>query len=136
MSQVYYNHTTKQTPVKMGLATPATIALKRDGNDFVYGVTICSKYDSFSKKLGREMAEARLNQGFRRTTIPVELLSLETELGEKQMCLAFLYQLSASVTANSRKWKKKVTRFNIDNRNSGKVVAMYPEVSQNQQPRA
>jgi hypothetical protein len=124
MSQVYFNHTTKQIPVKMGIVPAATIALKREGNDFVYGVTICSQYDSFSKKAGREIAEARLNQGFRKTAIPAELLELESQIGEKKMALSFLYQLSASVSTNHRKWKKKITKFNFANRGLAKVIPM------------
>lgn len=125
MSQVYFNHTTKQDLVKMGLVPAATIALKREGNNFIFGIAMCSKYDNYSKKTGREVAENRLNQGFRTTPIPEGLLKLETEIGEKNMCLAFLYQLSASVTAKSRKWKRKITKFNFENK--GAVVPIASE---------
>lgn len=124
MSQVYFNHTTKQRAVKLKLAPAATIALKREGNDFVYGITICSRYDAFSKKAGREIAEARLNQGFKRTPIPQTLLNFEKEAGEKKMILAFLYELSASVSIKSRKWKKRITRFNLDSKGLGKVIPL------------
>lgn len=137
MSEVYFNHTTKQIPVKMGLAPAASIAIKKEGDFFVYGITICSKYDSFSKKEGRERALGRLNEGFRKTAIPTELVKFGQENGEKRMILTFLYQLSASVSANSRKWKKKITRFNIANKGLAKVVSMnYPDHSSNQTPAA
>lgn len=112
MSQVYYNHTTKQLGVKFGVIPPATIALVREGNNFKYGVTICSKYDNFQKKTGREIAENRMKQGFRTTPVPASLLELEKEIGEKAANLTFLYQLSSSVSLHTRKWKKKITKFN------------------------
>lgn len=124
MSKVYINHTTKQELVKARIVPAATIALKREGNNFVFGVAMCSKYDNYSRKAGREIAEARMNQGFKTTAIPETLLKVESEIGEKNICLAFLYQLSASITAKSRKWKKKITKFNIENKEAGRVVTM------------
>lgn len=116
MSKVYYSHTTKLEAVKLGLAPAATIALQKVGNNFIYGVSVCSAYDNFSKTHGREIATARMEKGFKITPIPKDLLKVVDEpgLGEKAMCLAFLYQLAYSVTTRSRKWKKKITRFNLE----------------------
>lgn len=116
MSQVYYNHTTKLNVVKDGYVPAATIALRKEGNNFVYGVSICSKYDNFSKKYGREIALNRLERNFKVTEIPADLMkAAEAEgMGEKGICLPFLYQLAASVTTKNRKWKKKITKFNLE----------------------
>lgn len=124
MSKVYFNHTTKLEAVKKGLAPAATIALRREGNEFHYGITICSRYDNYNKAQGREIALARLEQGFYKTTIPSDLALIESKIGEKEMCLTFLYQLSASVTMKSRKWRKRITRFNMERNEGAKVVAL------------
>jgi hypothetical protein len=124
MSQVYFNHTTKLPSSKLGLSPAATVALRREGDNFVYGVAICSQYDNYSKKYGREIALNRLEQRFRVTPIPAELLKLEAEVGEKRMCLAFLYQISGSIAAKGRSWKRKVTKFNLDSKTTGKLVKM------------
>ena len=112
MSQVYFNHTSKLEVVKQGLVPPTTIALKKEGLNFIYGIAICSKYDNFSKKHGREIAANRMENRFRTTEIPKEML--KSDLTEKQMCLIFLYQLAFSVTLKNKSWKKKITRFNIN----------------------
>lgn len=124
MSEVYFNHTTKNEAVKQGFAPASTVAIRREGNSFVYGVAICSAYDSFSKKAGREIATARLNERFRVTPIPEGLLAFEKEVGEKQITLTFLYMLSKSITASPKKWVKKVTKFNRSNESTAKVVRM------------
>lgn len=120
MSKVYYNHTTKQQAVKRGFAPAATIALQRVGNEFHYGITICSKYDNPNKATGREIALARMNQGFRKTAIPEALLKNDST---GDICLTFLYQLSASVSSNHRKWKNKITKFNKGREESARIVA-------------
>lgn len=109
MSKVYFNHTTKLEVVKLGLVPAATIALTKVGDKFYYGVAICSRYDNFSKKFGREVAENRLKQGFGELEIPAPL----KDLSEKEQCLNMLYNLAATVVVKNRKWKKKVTKFNM-----------------------
>lgn len=108
MSKVYFSHTTKLRVVKMGLVPASTIAIKKVGDNFHYGVSICSKYDNFSKKYGREIAENRLNQGFGILPVPKPL----QDLPEKEACLHQLYNLAASTILKNRKWKRKVTAFN------------------------
>lgn len=134
MSKVYYNHTHTLPPVREGLRPAATIALKRVGNDFHYGIAICSKYDNFSKKYGRKVAEERLEKKFRISSIPKDLLSHEEQLGEQGIILIFLYQLAKAVTINSKKWKKKVTKFNLEQAREAaqaKVVIMNATSSEN-----
>ena len=109
MSKVYFNHTTKLEVVKLGLVPAATIALTKVGDKFHYGVAICSRFDNFSKKDGREVAENRLKQGFGELEIPAPL----KDLSEKEQCLNMLYNLAATVVVKNRKWKKKVTKFNM-----------------------
>lgn len=108
MSKVYFNHTTKLRVVKEGYVPAATIALKRVGDKFHYGVAICSKYDNFSKKLGREVAINRMEQGFGVLEVPKPLI----ELSENEACLSQLYNIAASVVLKNKKWKKKITKFN------------------------
>jgi hypothetical protein len=95
--------------VKLGLVPAATIALTKVGDKFHYGVVICSRYDNFSKKFGREVAENRLKQGFGVLDIPAPIQGLS----EKEQCLNMLYNLAASVVVKNKKWKKRVTKFNI-----------------------
>lgn len=134
MSKVYFNHTTKNEAVKQRLVPPATIALKRVGNTFHYGVAICSMNDNYDKAQGRAIAEQRMEEGFRVTAIPEELLKIESVVGECAMTRSFLYQISTSLVVNSRRWRKKVTRFNMERQETGKIVAMKTriQVSQNQ----
>ena len=112
MSKVYFNHTTKLHWVKMGLIPAVTIALTKVDDKFHYGIAICSKYDNFSKKHGREIAENRLKQGFGEVEVPKTLLGLS----EKEQCLTMLYSLATSVVVKNKKWKKRVTKFNIAQR--------------------
>lgn len=136
MSKVYFNHTTKLDVVKFGLVPAATIALTKVDDKFYYGVSICSKYDNFSKKFGREVAQNRLEQGFGVLEVP----DIVKELPEKQQCLAMLYNLSATIVLKNRKWKKKITKFNLGQKlPQGKIISFessYPDHSSNQQPRA
>lgn len=134
MSKVYFSHTTKLEVTKLGIVPAATIALKRVGDEFHYGVSICSLYDNFSKKSGREIAENRLNNGFGTLPVPKVLEGMT----EKQACLAQLYNLVSSVVCRNRKWKKRITKFNMGQKGTTPVVNMtdYPDHSSNQQPRA
>ncbi len=123
MSKVYYAHTTKLPIVKEGYVPPATIAITMVGGIFRYGISICSRYDNFSKKSGREIAENRLNNYFGSLPIPELLRSLP----EKQACLSQLYNLTASVVVKNRKWKKRITKFNLAQKlqeTQGKLVEM------------
>jgi hypothetical protein len=112
VSQTYYNHTTKHEFVKMGLVPPATVALKRVGNTFVYGMAICSRMDNYNKNKGRELAQERMNKGFGKVAIPEQLLAMEEKIGEKGICIAFLYGIANSLVARNKRWKRKVTKFN------------------------
>lgn len=107
MSKVFFVHTTKLDIVKWGVVPAATIALSKEGDKFKVGVTICSKYDNFSKKYGREIAQKRLDQGFMTMDVPKPLEGLN----EKEACLTQIYQIASSVVSRSKKWKKKITRF-------------------------
>ncbi len=119
MSKVYYNHTTRLEVTKRGIVPACTIALTKRGNKFIYGVSICSKYDNFSKKFGREVAEGRLQQEFGTMDVPKVL----QDLTEKEACLQQLYNLTTSVVLKNKKWKRKVSSFNKANK-IGKIITM------------
>lgn len=123
MSKTFFMHTTKTPPVKEKFVPAASIALKRVGDKFHYGVAICSKYDNFSKKYGREIAESRMNQGFAVMDVPKPLLNLD----EKVSCLAQIYNISASLVVKNKKWKKRVAKFNIEQNNGAKIVFLNSE---------
>ena len=121
MSKVYFNHTTKLEVTKLGIVPAATIALTKVGDKFHYGVSICSRYDNFSKKHGREVAENRMKQEFGVLEIPAPL----SNATEKEQCLTMLYNLAASVVIKNKKWKKKVTKFNMGQKlPQAKVIPM------------
>lgn len=124
MGKVYYFHTTKLDSTKLGITPASTIALKMsdDKTQFHYGVAICSKYDNFSKKYGREVAENRLNQGFGIITVP-KLVDLNG-LSDHQACMSQLINLVISVVKKNRKWKKKITRFNIEQKQGAKIIEL------------
>ncbi len=121
MSKVYYYHTTKLEITKFGLVPAATIALRKEGDKFYYGVSICSKQDNFSRKNGREIAENRLNQGFGIMEVPKNL----QDLTEHEACMSQLFNIVLSVVKKNRKWKRRVTSFNLEQKrleNTGKVI--------------
>lgn len=109
MSKVYYLHTSKSPFVKAGVVPPATIALKMENGIFTYGVSICSKHDNFSKKYGREIAENRMKQEFAKIEVPKVL----STVSEKQACILQLHNLAATLIVKNKKWKKRVTAFNL-----------------------
>ena len=124
MSRTYYNHTSKFQVVKEKVVPASTIALKREGNFFYYGIAICSKFDNFSKKIGREIAENRRKEGFGELEIPENLLGVP----EEESCLYMLYNMTKSVIIKNKKWKRDITRYReTGNRRGvelGKLVEM------------
>lgn len=118
MSKVYYFHTSILEVTKFGIVPACTIAIKKDGNEFKYGISICSKRDNFSRKLGREVAENRMNQGFGLIEVPASFASLT----EEEQCMAQLLNLVTSVVKKNRKWKRKVTKFNQEQRLKEAVI--------------
>jgi len=113
MSKVFYFHTSKFEVTKMGIVPACTIALQKDGDSFKFGLSICSKHDNFNRKIGREVAENRLNKGFGLIKeVPANIASLT----ENEQCLAQLYSIVVSVVRKNRKWKRRITRFNQEQR--------------------
>jgi len=110
MEKVYFSHTSKSEGVKKGFRRPATIGLKlsSDGKNFLYGITICSKQDNFSRKIGREIVQERINTNFGCIPVPKSF----DDLNDKKKCLTMLYSLSSSVYIREKKWKKAITKFN------------------------
>jgi len=128
-SKVFYYHTTKLEVTKAGIVPACTIAIRKDADGFRYGVSICSKRDNFSRKLGREVAENRLNQGFgliESDKVPAKFDSFT----ETEQCLAQLYNLVISVVKKNRKWKRRVTKFNQEQKIKGSNIEVYnPETA-------
>jgi hypothetical protein len=107
----------------MGKVPACTIAVKKDVDGFKFGIAICSKHDNFSRKLGREVAENRLNQGFglmKMKKVPDNFNSLT----DSEQCLAQLYTLVVSVVKKNRKWKKRITKFNLEQK-TPKITLSY-----------
>lgn len=124
MSRTYYNHTSKFEIVKEKIVPASTIALQRVGDTFHYGIAICSKFDNFSKKAGREIAENRLNQGFGTLPVPETLLAVP----ERESCLYMLYNLTKSIIIKNKKWKRDLTRFNETGNRKGVELAKVIEL--------
>ena len=108
MNKIYFQHTSKFLTTKAKFSLPSTIALKKVGNVFLYGVSICGEGDNFSKKIGRELAEKRLLESFGRIEVPKRW---ETMSEEKQ-CLRMLRNISISLI-DSRKYKERLFVHNI-----------------------
>lgn len=108
-SKVYYCHTNTDFQVKTGERPPATIALRLDSETgkFEVGVSICSKQDNFSRKKGREIAEVRLQGGFKEIDFP----EVFTELPVQMACIKMLMSLKSSVVNHTNKWKKQIKSF-------------------------
>lgn len=85
-------------------ASRATIAMKKEGNTILYGVSICSHDDNFVKKAGRAIAEERLNM------FP-QFIEIPPNLGEHtkpklkddhDICLYFLRNMINSLSRRDR----------------------------------
>lgn len=107
-SKVYYYHTSKLEIVKRGYVPAATIALRKEGDKFTYGVAICSQDDNFSKKYGRNLATARLECKFGESEVKGNL----KDLPEHDACMQLLFSLAESVVLRTKRWKKKISKFN------------------------
>lgn len=109
---VQFFHTSRLEITKFGIAPACTIAIRKEGSEFRYGVAICSKQDNFSRKFGRELATERLEQGFGTLVAHEELKNMT----DKEAIKFHLYNLVESIVLNTRRWKGKVTRFNLEHK--------------------
>lgn len=110
MSKSYIYHTSKLRAVKEGFIPPSTIVLKKEGNSIIFGISMCSKDDNFSRKFGKEAAEQRMNENFG----VFELKGVKEDVDEHELCMSHLYNLVQSVTLHGRRWRKKIAKFNAD----------------------
>lgn len=108
MSKVYYNHTSKLEATKSHKAPACTIALQRTGDLFYYGIAICSRKDNFSKSVGREIANSRLQSSFGTMPVPPKLM----DMPESQACRLQLFHITESVVRNNNRWRRKLNKFN------------------------
>ena len=114
MSKVYYNHTIASLPVLMGVANPGSIALKRVGDTYFYGVSVCHEEDNFSREEGRKIAELRMEAGFGSFKVSKrnESLLVPDDAEKDPLTLQRLYNISESLQLNSRKWEQRIADFN------------------------
>lgn len=115
-------------------ASRATIAMRKEGNAILYGVSICSHNDNFNKKEGRTLAEERLNRSPQFIEIP-ENITNRTKIDTRgnvipwdnhDICLYFLRNMINSLT-NRDRIKKAQRRINKTTRaKSTKVYLLKP----------
>lgn len=112
----YYNHTSKLPAVQMGYLPMASLAITMDGDKLKYGIAICHNQDNFSRKAGRAIAQARAENGFGVMPIPTaDLIAKKDytyEEWQKHVCLKALYNLTESLLLKSRKWRKRLEKWN------------------------
>jgi hypothetical protein len=92
-----------------------TIAVKREGNDILYGVSICGLQDNFNKKLGRELAERRMNTRF--GLVPINKLGVlwaKCEGDEERFLLGFASALGSSLKGNWEKYKNRIAHYKAE----------------------
>jgi hypothetical protein len=114
-TKVFYYHTTKLSITKKGLVPPCTIAVQKDGDKIIYGLSVCSKYDNFSRKSGREIALLRMISGFGCISVEKVLLQKKAplkDITDEQLVLTVLWSLVKSIVTKHRKWKSKLSKFN------------------------
>lgn len=89
----------------------ATIALKKEGDKYKYGIAICSVDDNFNKHFGKMLAEKRLQRGF--GEIPVAKLAEFTKdkNSEETKALRVLSQLKNTVQQKLPKYKRKLEEW-------------------------
>lgn len=129
MSKVYYAHTGAhvlshklviddkgESNVYVKLQQRATIALKFESGVFMYGVSICSKDDNFSRKEGCIKALERLDLGF--GTLPANAANVIAVDHQKrgntqdQLAIGVLKNLVTSIEKDMPKYKKRIIEFN------------------------
>lgn len=118
-TKVFYYHTTKLSITKRGLVPPCTIAVQKDGNKIIYGLSICSKHDNFNRKIGREVAELRMNRGFGYIDAQKIKNKEGVDVTDEQLVLKVLWPLVKSVVTRHRKWKSKLSKFNKGTASAG-----------------
>lgn len=118
MSKSYVYHTSKLGIVKEGFVPASTVVLRKEGNNIVFGISMCSKDDNFSRKFGKESAEKRMNEGFG----SFEIKGKEVNATDHEICMFHLYNIVESVTLHGRRWRSKIARFNAEKVKSEETV--------------
>lgn len=83
-------------------ASRATIAIRKDGNAILYGVSICSHNDNFIRKEGRALAEERLNKSPKFIEVPESLIKHAGLKDDHDICLYFLRNMIKSLTKRDK----------------------------------
>lgn len=106
---------------RMGPTDRATIAVKKDGKNLLYGVSICSSSDTWDKEKGRSIAEERLEKKFGKIKLDTPYIkSLIDKKGEQNTILFLTRNLKESVQHNINKFKRKIEAFN---KKTGAVIS-------------
>lgn len=86
-------------------ADRTTVVVKKQGNTFVYGISICSEKDQFNRKEGREKAIERLNNGF--AQVDATYYPQEGETWERAV-VRFANNLAESTMLDFNRFKRKI----------------------------
>lgn len=102
--------------------TRVTIALSIDGNKIRYGLAMCSHKDNFCKRIGRKLAELRMDLGYRvfewnnpnnKLKLDKKNTTIEVSIeNERDFAIALLRRLAKSISENPKKFKRKLSEFN------------------------
>lgn len=101
----------------------ATVALKKIGNEMHYGISVCSAKDQFVRKVGREMAEQRLEEGFGMFTLTRGVIDRFKD--DHELCLYFLNNMVNNVWKDMGKVQHK-----IGNKKTPKQLEYKPDLVQ------
>lgn len=84
-----------------------TVAAKKVGNEIVYGISICSGHDNFTKQKGRRLAEERLANNFSRIDA-----TFFPQAGEdwEQAIIRFASSLAEQATFKPERYKRKICK--------------------------
>lgn len=89
-------------------AERATISLVKERDTLKFGVSVCSKYDSWNKEKGRKLATERMNQGFGVIKISPSLAKAMSSVGETKFMVTMLKNLCDSVTRKMNSYKHRI----------------------------
>lgn len=102
-NQIYYFHT---KPTNKGHQEDrGTLACRIDNDHIVYGISVCTKEDNFSKAKGREIAEKRMKQGYGQ--MPIDGFYKDFNDPHKAV-IEFGKRLVTAICKKPAKYKRKV----------------------------
>lgn len=107
--EIFYYHTKAKLFPGRHIEERATVACMLKGDRIIYGMSICTSDDNFSRSIGRNIAEERMNTGFG---------SIEFKNGyydsfkEKNLALSdFAIRLGHAIQRNYSKYKRRIGKW-------------------------